>query len=122
MFGSDFWKIGGGPLAALLVEELDADAVDADLPVQVVVGVLKVSEYGNGHAQLAELVTCDGVEARVLKRTRHGVLAQARLQVHRGERSDAAAQPLVPANLPGHEQGAATILVKVDLGIKSPLN
>ena len=48
MLLGDLREIGGGLLDAPLRVELDPDAVDADLPVEVVGGVFKVAQDGHG--------------------------------------------------------------------------
>ena len=44
----DLREVGSGLLDAPLRVELDPDAVDADLPVEVVGGVLEVAQDGHG--------------------------------------------------------------------------
>lgn len=65
MLGRHLRQVGGGSLVALLVVELDADAVYAHRPVQVVLGVLEVAQDGHGHPQPRQLVPGDGAEAGV---------------------------------------------------------
>lgn len=106
MFGCDLRQISGGPFVALFVDELYADAVHADLPVEVIAAVLEVPEYGDGDAQFRELIPRDRVETGVLEGARYGVLTQSRLKVHSVEGAYAAAELLVLADFPGDEEGA----------------
>lgn len=66
MLRGDLWEIGGSLFDASLIEELNPDAVNANLPVQKSSGVLEVTEDRNRDMQTRKLVPSDGVEARIL--------------------------------------------------------
>ena len=69
MFGGNFGEVGGRALVALLVVELDPDAVDPDLPIEEVHPLLEVTEDRHGDVELGELVSAHGREATVFERT-----------------------------------------------------
>ena len=64
----DVGQVGGAALRAFLVEELDPDAVEAEVPVQEVGGVLEVAEDGDGDVHPGQLLPGHRVEPGVLHR------------------------------------------------------
>ena len=58
-------QVGGRPLAAILIAELNANAMHAHRPVEVVVAVLEVEQQRNADVQLVELLLADRLEAAV---------------------------------------------------------
>lgn len=82
LLGRHFREVGGGALGALLVVELDADAVHAHLPVQVVLGVLEVAQDGHRHAQARQLLARDGAEAGVSHGAGDSVFPKTTVQIH----------------------------------------
>ena len=62
----DLGKVGCSLFDAPFVEELNPDAVDADLPVQESGGVLKVTEDRDRDVQARKFIPSNRAEARIL--------------------------------------------------------
>lgn len=65
MLGGHLGQIGGVAFAAVFEAELDANAVDAHRPVQVVAAILEVQQQRNTHVQPRKFVLGDRFEATV---------------------------------------------------------
>lgn len=58
-------QVGGRPLAAILIAELNANAMHAHRPVEVVIAVLEVEQQRDADVQLVELLLANWLEAAV---------------------------------------------------------
>lgn len=58
-------QVGGRPLAAILIAELNANAMYAHRPVEIVVAVFEVEQQRNADVQLVELLLANRLEAAV---------------------------------------------------------
>jgi len=116
LFRWDFRQISGGLLDPLLIVELNPDPVDSNFPVEVAISVFEVAKNRHRDVEFGQLLASHWAEPGILHGTGDGILAQAVVQVHVVEGSDAAAELAILANLPGDEQGILLVGERRDPG------
>ena len=97
-------EIGCSLNVTIVVHKLNLNTMNTNLPIQVVLAILKVGEQRDSALQTRHLLPLDRLKAIVVKGTVYCVLLETLVEVFGGKGPNATTEVSLAANLPCHKQ------------------